>query len=149
MAAMDFMIPADKYDVAALERYWAYVLDDISGVEKNEFGKLAAKTYQLFLDYQKDDTVPKVLIDLICLLESVEKIDVCEKFTLSDIITAVAAALLVRLKNEENCYSDFERFETCEGVFVIAYNNEWYKLNINTFDVTPIIERQSAKIDFR
>ncbi len=149
MTSTNFLIPDDKYDIAALERCWTYVLNNISQIDKGDFGKIAAKTYQLFLTYLKDDTVPKVLVDLICLLGIIEKIDVYEKFTLSDIITAVAASLLLRLKNEENCYSDFERFEICDGVFIISYNNEWYKLNINTFDVTPILERQSTKIDFR
>lgn len=141
-------VPNDKYDILGLKKCWLYVKENVLDIEILYFGELATKTYELFLNYNKDEVIPKELISLISALARLETVGEYEKYSTPDIIKEIAISLLHGLsegfkltKNAESAKMEFN-----DNVFGISYNNDWYQLNAKVFDITPIINKQSIKI---
>ncbi len=141
-------IPNDKHDISALENCWKYVKKNMSNIDNLYFSELANKTYELFLNYNQEESIPKELVALICVLAQFEIVGEYEKYSASDIIKEIVVSLLSGLSNGFKLTKNTknENAEFNDTVFGISYNDDWYQLDAKTFDITPILNKQHIKI---
>ncbi len=141
-------IPNDKFDILNLGKCWKYLEENISDVENQYFYELATQTYELFLYYNKEENIPKELIMLIVLLANFANVGEYEKYSAPDVMKVVAVSLLHGLSDgfKLTINANDGKAEFNSTVFGLSYNDEWYQLNANTFDISPILNKQSIKI---
>ena len=137
-------IPNDKFDVGGLESCW------ITLVEANEFDEkyfclLAAKTFQLFFEYRKSDTIPREMVLLLAYMGAfARKAKSCSDMT-ENIAAAVTDDLVWQLSNY--FCSIFKLGDVEESnLFLVRYKGKSYAIERNTFDLSPIKEGKNIKI---
>lgn len=139
MANLDnWYIPNDKFDIAGLEGCWkAFASSEVFNADY--FSAAAAKTYELFIEYSRSDTIPKEMILLLTYMSAfVQKMQ-----NSPDPAEAAAAAVTDELTRQlsdgfRSIYKLGDWSET--GLFGIPYKDEYYAIDAKTFDLTPILE---------
>lgn len=146
-------IPEDKYWVSKLEDCWeSLVLSN--EFDKEFFGKLCARTYELFKLYFNVDDIPKELVRLISVIGAFVYTKKGVPFSDTDIACVVAEELLRQLEKDRKFEEAMEynknrgrrkKKEENEDVFAVWYEEEKYQISAVTFDITPIMNHEEEE----
>lgn len=141
-------IPNDKFDILNLGKCWMYAKTNICDIENQYFGELASKTYELFLAYNKEESIPKELVLLISSLSEFANAGEYEEYSTPDVMKEIATSLLYGLSNGFKLTVDLKdrKMKFDSTLFGVSYNGKWYQLDASTFDISPILNKQSIKI---
>ena len=141
-------IPNDKFDVGSLHACWEYALENLNTFDESYFSQLAAKTFQLFYHYRQGDTLPKEVCRLILVMTLYSEAGTCTPFSPEDISQSVAKELVSQLvcgfKAVKN--PDTGRRSPAGEWLAVSYQNEFYQIEAQSFDFTPIKNKNSVRL---
>lgn len=141
-------IPNDKFDVSSLYVCWDYVQQNPSEFDEAYFSELAAKTFQLFFHYCKNDNLPQEIIQLIPVMTLYQAAGNHPAFSSEDICKTIANELIAQLINgfKKIKNPSTGRLSSAGEWFAVCYQGEVYQIETKTFDLTPIKNRNVVKI---
>lgn len=145
---MNPFVPNDKFDVSSLYACWDYVQQNPSEFDEAYFSELAAKTFQLFFHYCKNDNLPKEIIQLIPVMTLYQATGNHPAYSSEDICKTIAKELINQLANgfKKAKNPSTGRISSAGEWFTVGYQGEVYQIEAKTFDLTPIKNKDIVKI---